>query len=77
MQPLASHPCHPSQTHSSTQSLFWLGIRFTKIKEMQCGGQRASASEEIKAALEEAWAWGGPGALGNGPAGDMGGGYTP
>jgi len=57
--------------------LFWLGIRFTKIKEMQCGGQRASASEEIKAALEEAWAWGGPGALGNGPAGDMGGGYTP
>lgn len=60
MQPLTAHPCHPSQVCSGMQSLFWLGIGFAKIKETLCGGQPASASQEIKAALEVIWAWRGP-----------------
>lgn len=64
MQPLPSRPCHPSQIHSGRQSLFWPGIRFTKIKETLCGGQQASASEEIKAALEAVWARCGLGVMG-------------
>lgn len=54
-QPLAARPCHPSQMCSGMQSLFWPGVRFTKIKETLRGGQRASASEAIKAALEAVW----------------------
>lgn len=75
-QPLAAHPCYPSQMCSGTRGLLWPGIQFTKIKEPLCSGQRASAGEEIKAALEVVWAWCGPGWWGNRPAGDTGGGYT-
>lgn len=64
MQPLAARLCHPSQIHSSTQRFFWLGIRFTKIKETLCSAQRMSASEEIEAALGAVWAWCGAGVLG-------------
>lgn len=64
MQPLAAHPCHPSQIHSGTQRFFWLGIQFTKIKETLCGGQRVSASEETEAALEAVRARCGAGVLG-------------
>lgn len=58
---------------SGRQSLFWPGTGFTEIKESLCGGQRASASRQIKAALEAEWAQCGRGLWGNGPAGDMGG----
>lgn len=68
----ASHPCHPSRMCSGRQSLFWPGIGFTEIKETLCGGQRASAGRQRKAALEAEWHGVHGGAGGTGQPGTWG-----